>query len=130
MLEQNKEIVRKINRAFAEGNFEGFLAYCAEDVEWTIIGDRVVKGREAIRQWMRSMAKENPEPPKFTDADLVAAEGDIVVSRGDMTMKDKNGKTVPYSYCDIYRFRNGEIAELRSFVVNTEVQSKASSQAV
>lgn len=43
MSERNKEIVEKVNSAFLEGNFEGFLSFCAEDVEWTIVGDRTVK---------------------------------------------------------------------------------------
>jgi ketosteroid isomerase-like protein len=39
-------------------------------------------------------------------------------------MKDKEGKAVPYSYCDIYRFRGGKIVELRSFVTKTEVRDE------
>lgn len=125
MSEKNKEIVSKVNEAFLAGNFEGFLELSADDVEWTIVGDRSVKGKEAIRQWMRSMAAENPEPPKFTVVNPVIAEGDFVAARGDMTMKDKDGKVGSYSYCDVYRFRNGKIVELTSFVINTEAKGQA-----
>ena len=59
------------------------------------------------------------EPPKFT-VDKIIAEGDSVVSCGDMTMKDKEGKNQQYSYCDIYSFENDKIAELTSFVIKTE----------
>ena len=125
MSEKNKAIVRKVNEAFLKGNFEGWLDFCTDDVVWTFIGDKTVKGREAIRQWMAEMAKENPEPPKFTVGDPVIAEGDFVVSRGDMAMKDKDGKVGQYSYCDIYRFRGDKIAELNSFVVKTQPKSEA-----
>jgi uncharacterized protein len=74
---------------------------------------------------MADMAKENPEPPKFTVIEPVIAEGDFVVSRGDMTMKDKHGQTGQYSYCDIYRFRGDKIAELNSFVVKIQSKSEA-----
>ncbi len=124
MSEKNKEIIEKVNAAFAEGSTEGFLSFCAEDVEWTMVGDKTVKGKEAIRQWMASM--EMPEPPKFT-IDNVIAEGDFVMAHGDMTMKDKDGKTAQYSYCDIYRFRGDEIVELRAFGIKTEAKSEASS---
>ena len=127
MSERNKEIVGKVNAAFLEGNFEGFLEFCTDDVEWTIVGDRSVKGKEAIRQWMKSMAAEHPESPKFTVVNPVIAEGDFVVARGDMTMKDKDGKTVPYAYCDIYRFRGDKIVELRSFVIKTEAKYETTS---
>lgn len=129
MSEKNKEIVEQVNAAFLKGNFEGFLDFCADDVEWTILGDRTVNGKETIRQWMAEMAAENPEPPKFTVADPIIAEGDFVAARGNMTMKDKEGKTGHYSYCDIYRFRDGKIVELSSFVVKTEAKGKTSGAA-
>jgi len=129
MSARNKEIVRKVNAVFAEGKFEGFLSFCDEDVEWTIVGDKVVKGREAIRQLMQSMAEESAEPPRFFDVDVVIGEDDFVVSHGDMTMKDKHGRTVPYSYCDIYRFRGEKIAELRSFIAKTEAKLETSRSA-
>lgn len=126
MSENNKEIVGKVNAAFLEGNFEEFLTFCADDVQWTIVGDRSVKGKEAIRQWMKEMEAENSEPPKFTVADPVIAEGDFVAARGDMTMKDKGGKQGQYSYCDIYRFSDDKIVELNSFVVKTKAKSETS----
>jgi len=43
-----------------------------------------------------------------------------------MTMKDKEGKAVPYAYCDIYRFRNDKIITLSSFVIKTEAKYEAS----
>jgi uncharacterized protein (TIGR02246 family) len=110
-----KEIVEKVNAAFAENNLEGFLWFCADDVLWTMVGDRTVNGKDAIREWMAAM---DFEPPEFT-VDAVIAEGDFVAAHGDMIMKEKDGTTVPYSYCDIYRFRGDKIVELRSFVIKT-----------
>jgi ketosteroid isomerase-like protein len=116
MSAKNKEIVIKVDASFAENNVEGFLSFCADDVEWTMIGDRTVKGTEAIRRWMSSMGSE---PPYFSRAGVIA-EGDSVSAYGDMTLKDKSGEAVQYSYCDIYRFRGDKIVELRSFVIKTE----------
>src|SRR5262245_64144413 len=96
----NKEIVEKVNASFAEGGVDGFLSFCADDVTWTIVGNKTVKGKNDIREWMASM---DIEPPKFT-VDNIIAEGDVVVAHGDMTMKDKDGKTASYAYCDLYRF--------------------------
>jgi len=116
MSAKSKEIVEKVNAAFAENDLEGFLAFCAEDVRWTMVGEKTVDGKEAIRQWLASM---DIEPPEFTVVALIA-EGDLVAAHGDMIMKDEDGKTVPYSYCDFYRFRGDKIVELRSFVIKTE----------
>ena len=85
---KNKEIVEKVNAAFAEGSVEGFLSFCADDVVWTMVGDKTVKGKDAIRQWMASM---DMEPPKFTVANVIA-EGDFVMAHGDMTCRTKTGR--------------------------------------
>jgi uncharacterized protein len=58
----NKAIVEKVNAAFAEGSTEGFLAFCAEDVAWTMVGDTTVQGKDAIRQWMASMGPMDAPP--------------------------------------------------------------------
>lgn len=112
----SKEIVEKVNSAFAKNDLEGFLSFCADDVEWTMVGDQTINGKDAIRHWMASM---DFDPPEFT-VDAVIAEGDFVAAHGNMTMKREDGKTMPYSYCDIYRFRDDKIVELRSFVIKTE----------
>ena len=109
MAATNKDIVAKVNAAFADGNVDGFLACCADDVVWTMVGDTTVQGKDAIRQWMASMGPM--EPPTFT-VTHVLAEGDFVTAYGDMTMQDKDGKVVPYAYCDIYRIQGDQIVEL------------------
>lgn len=117
MEEKNKAILKKGNEAIAEGNYEGFLSFCANDTEWTYIGDRTLKGKEAVRQYM---AMTYVPPPKFTVTNLMA-DGDFVMAMGEIILKDKNGKEVNYSYCDIWRFNEGQIIELRAFVINTEI---------
>ena len=121
MSAKNKEIVEKVNASFAEGSVEGFLSHCADDVVWTIVGNKTTRGKNAIREWMASM---DMEPPKFT-VDNIIADGDFVTAYGDMNMKEKDGKTAPYAYCDIYRFRDGKIVELNSFVVKTEAKAES-----
>lgn len=115
MSSRNKEVVEKVNASFAANNLEGVLAQCAEDVEWTMVGEKICKGKQAIREWLKAMPSE---PPVFTVATLIA-EGDRVMASGDMTMNEKERQAVPYSYCDIYRFRGDKIAELKSFVIKT-----------
>ncbi|HEX5735447.1 MAG TPA: nuclear transport factor 2 family protein [Blastocatellia bacterium] len=124
MSEKNKGIIEKVNAAFAKNDTEGFLSFCTEDVEWTMVGDKTVKGKDAIRKWMASM--NLTEPPKFT-VDNLLADGDFVTTLGNMTMKDKDGRTAPYAYCDVYHFRGDKIAELRAFVIKTEAKFETSS---
>ncbi len=117
MSEKNKAILEEANAANAKGDYEGFLSFCTEDTEWTFVGDKTLKGKEAIRQYM---AETYREPPKFTVENLIA-EGDFVTALGEITLKDEDGKATHYSYCDVWRFRDGKIVELKAFVIKTDV---------
>ena len=126
MSDKNKEIIKKVNESFAAGKTDGFLEQCADNVVWTMVGDRVTKGKAAIKEWMSKM--EGFEPPKFT-VDRVIAEGDSVVCYGDMTMKGEDGKEGKYSYVDAYQFSGDKIAELRSFVVKHQPEGESKTKA-
>lgn len=109
----NKAILEKANAAIVEGNNEGFLSFCTDDTEWTFVGDKTLRGKEAVRQYM---AVAYVEPPKFAVENLIA-EGEFVTAIGKISMKNEEGKMVNYSYCDVWRFRDGKMAELKAFVI-------------
>lgn len=115
MSEMHKTILEKANEAIVKGDFEGFLAYCTEDTEWTFVGDRTLKGKEAVRQWM---ASTYAEPPRF-EVHRTIAEGDSLAALGEITLKDANRKSTRHAYCDVWRFRDGKLAGLQAFVVAT-----------
>jgi uncharacterized protein (TIGR02246 family) len=113
MSEKNKAILKQANAAVVKGDYEGFLSHCTDDVEWTFVGEKTLKGKEAVRRYMNSTYTE---PPKFVVAQLIA-EGDFVTAIGDIDMRDETGKTAHSAYCDVWRIRDGKLAELRAFVV-------------
>ncbi len=125
MSEKNKAVLEEANAAIAKGDLEGFLSFCADDTKWTYVGDKTLKGKEAVRQYM---ATTNTEPPKFTVTNLIA-EGDFVTALGDITIKDEDGKAVHHSYCDIWRFCDSKMVELKAFVIETEVKDETNSAA-
>jgi ketosteroid isomerase-like protein len=120
MSEKNKAILEVANAAIAEGNYEAFLAFCTDDTHWTFVGDKTLRGKEAVRQWM---AAEYVEPPKNI-VDHLIAEGDFVVALGTILTKNEDGQVASSAYCDIWRFRQGMIAELQAFVIQSEVQDE------
>lgn len=116
MPESNKAILEEANAAIVAGDNEGFLAFCADDTEWTFVGDKTLKGKDAVRQWM---ATAYTEPPQFT-VDHMIAEGDFVVAVGNIATKDEEGQMADSLYSDVWRFRDGQIVGLRAFVIKTE----------
>lgn len=113
MSTSNKAMLEEANAAIAAGDYEGFLAFCTDDTEWTFVGEQTLRGKEAVRQWM---ATTYEEPPRFAVTHMIA-EGDFVVALGTITTKDEDGKVVRSSYCDVWRFRGSRIAELQAFVI-------------
>lgn len=108
-----KKILEKANAAITEGDHEKFLSFCTDDTEWVFVGDKTLRGKDAVRQYMTTAYKE---PPKFVVTNLIE-EGDFLTVLGDITMKDEKGKEENYKYCDVWRFRDGKMAELKAFVI-------------
>lgn len=112
---QHKATLETANAAIANGDIEGFLAHCTDDIQWSTVGEATLHGKPAVRKWMTTAYVE---PPNFSVSRLVA-EGDTVAALGDITTQDDHGATVHNAYCDVWRFRDGKMAELRAFVVET-----------
>lgn len=115
MPESNKAVLEQANAAVRAGDNQGFLAFCTEDIVWSTVGGETLRGKEAVRAWM---AEEYVQPPEFTVNTLIA-EGDMVVALGEITSYDEGGRAVPNAYCDVWRLRDGKLAELNAYVVPT-----------
>lgn len=113
MADTNKDILARANAAVSRGDHEAFLALCTEDTEWTFIGDRVIKGKQALREWMAATYKE---PPSF-DVDRMIEEGDGLAVLGHITLKDDQGHETRSAYCDVWRLRDGKLAGLTAYVI-------------
>lgn len=115
MSELNKTVLRNANAAVSNGDNEGFLSFCADDIIWSTVGGDTLRGKEAVRAWM---AREYTVPPRFTVQQLIA-DGDLVAAIGEIESRDEQGRPVPSAYCDVWRFRDGKMAELRAWVIPT-----------
>ena len=121
MPETYKATLAKANAAIVQGDFEGFLQYCTEDTKWTFVGDRTLYGKQAVREWMEDAYRQLP---KFNVHRMIA-EDDFLTALGDITLKDDSGKETRYAYSDVWRFRDGKLAELHAFVIEAELESEA-----
>lgn len=108
-----KSILEKANARMSAGDIEGFLAYCTDDTEWIFIGDRTLKGKQAVREYL---AAAYGAPPRFHVDDYVA-EGDLLTAVGEITITAPGGKSTHYHYCDVWRLRGDKLHQLRAYVV-------------
>ncbi|HEY1187182.1 MAG TPA: nuclear transport factor 2 family protein, partial [Gemmata sp.] len=52
MSANNKLVLEQANAAVTRGDYEGFLSFCTDDTVWTFVGERALRGKEAVRRWM------------------------------------------------------------------------------
>src|SRR5690606_33880247 len=116
---KNKTILQSANEAVAKGDYEGFLAFCTEDTIWIFVGDRILEGKKQVRQYMKDTYLE---PPKF-NVEMIIEEGDFVTVMGEISLINANGYYDHFDYCDIWRFENGKMIELKAFVVEKRAAS-------
>ena len=109
----NTMILHTANENVSKGDYESFLAYCTSDTKWVFVGERILNGKEEVRAYMKEFYLE---PPVF-DVELAVEEGNFVTVTGNIRLKNKNGTYEHFDYCDIWRFEDGKIAELKAFVI-------------
>lgn len=108
----NKTVLETANAAISRGDHETFLTFCTDSVQWIFVGDRVLSGKEEVHRYLSETYKI---PPKF-DVDLMIAEEDYVTAVGKISLRE-NDKWTEYDYCDVWKFENGLMVELKAFVV-------------
>jgi uncharacterized protein len=111
---KNKAVVEAFDRAFAKGDVDAILSQMADDVEWEMVGDMKVAGKENIRKFFKSM--EGMGLPEIWPG-IKVAEGDRVTSEGKMKGHDREGKEFTAAYCDSFLFKSGKIKQLTSYVI-------------
>jgi ketosteroid isomerase-like protein len=109
----NKSILLSANEAVSAGNNEEFLSYCTDDVKWEFVGDIILEGKDAVRQYMQ---ETYINPPQFKVENLIE-DGDYVSAIGQISLKDKDGNLIGYTYCDVWKLSNGKLSELKAFVI-------------
>lgn len=114
MQETHKNTLQKANAAILRLDFEGFLALCTDDTVWTFVGDKTLRGKEAVRQWMPTAY---PEAPVFEVHHMVADDAGFLTAIGEITLKKDAGLPVRHAYCDVWQFREGKLAALQAFVI-------------
>lgn len=112
----NKSILQRANAAVSQSDNEGFLSECHDDLIWNFVGDQILRGKEAVREYMQENYKT---PPKFTVTHLIE-EGNFVTAIGSIMTKDMEGFENQHSYCDVWRFQDGKMIELLAFVIKSK----------
>ena len=119
--QQNIEIVKRGYELFGQGDINGLLALCAENVEWVSSGPSemptagIRRGHEQVAQFFTAVDElfefERFEPKQFI------AQGEQVVVLGADTAKVKaTGKVLTEEWAHAFTIRDGKIAAFREYI--------------
>ena len=119
---KNNQLFIKISKEFAKGNLEFVEAYLANDIKWNILGDSPITGIQQVLEVSKMQQLESF--PVITIKNIVA-EGDYVVVESSGEAKTKNGNPYNQTYCDVFRFTEGKIQEITTYL-DTALSNEAS----
>lgn len=107
----------KIARAFSSHRFDQALPHLADDVVWTLVGDKPLIGRKAVKKACERTAADlagvTTEFQRFRT--VVGDESVVVESLGRYTGADGDVSIV--ASCDVYDFDDERITEIVSYTV-------------
>ena len=106
-------LLKKISEEFAKGNMDFVLPYLAEDIQWNIIGNETITGKEQVLEISKMLQLETF--PVITIKNTVAEDNHVVVeSTGVATTRE--GQPYNQTYCDVFLFRNDKLQEITTYL--------------
>lgn len=113
IMNEQEKFLKKLNEAFAQGNINYIIDNVTDDIQWNIIGEDPIRGKEAFTKAMQEMEVEAPMNMSVTNT---ITQGNMAAVEG--TMRPPNGKA--YAFCDVYKFsgfKKPKVKEMTSYVL-------------
>lgn len=123
-MREKEEFIRDFNEAFSKNNLEFILNNMSEDIVWNFIGEKVVKGKEAVRDFMKPMSKVETLELELLE---IITHGRTAAANGRMKIKEASGEIKNFGFADFYVFdglKMPKVKKLTSYVVPIKEEQK------
>ena len=114
MSEANKQVVRKLNKAFESDDAETILSCLTDDIRWHVAGHFTANGKQEFESQIHNDAFEGA--PTITIKNEIA-EGDYLAVEGSVTSKLKGGAAFNAVFHNTYLLKDGKVKAMTSYVV-------------
>jgi uncharacterized protein len=111
---RNKQVVRKLNKAFEADDVETILSCLADDISWDVPGHFTCKGKQGFKSQIHNDAFEGA--PVITIKNEIA-EGDYLAVEGTVTSKFKGGAPFNAVFHNTYLLKDNKVKAMTSYVV-------------
>ena len=110
---------QEIAEAFSTGKFQLTFSYLADNIEWNIVGENLLQGKENVMLYCNQTAKYFTEVTTEFKMDNLIVGGDCVAIDGTAVFTKKDGGQNYISSCDVYRFESGKLKQINSYCIST-----------
>ncbi len=110
---KDPDLLKKISEAFTTGDLEFCSSYLADDIQWNILGERSVIGKDQVLEVFKMQALESF--PAITIKNVIQ-ENDQVVIESVGKGRTKSGKPYDQTYCEIFRFDHELLQEVTTYL--------------
>lgn len=106
----NKTLIQACE-SFSEGNSTLALEFFAKDILWSVIGEKEIKGIDALKQFCAEATQHGC--PDFRNEQAIVGSDHVVIQGSERT---EGG----IAYCDVYRVENDSIVKITSYCISPE----------
>lgn len=112
-----KQYIQDFNIAFAESDTRRLLGMVSDDISWTMVGAKTIKGKATVEKELQTLLETKAASLII---DSILSHGNRCAASG--TLEYGDGSSV--AFCDMYVFTshgtNARIKELTSYAVETK----------
>jgi ketosteroid isomerase-like protein len=109
----------QIAEEFSKGNFEFTYNHLAQDIQWNIVGDKLVTGKDQVIEFCNKSSEYFKEVTTEFRTSNIIVESNLVAINGTAVSINKENKRTEVSSCDVYRFEDGKLKEITSYCIVT-----------
>ncbi len=106
---------QEISNEFSRANFSFCYDRFTDGIEWKIIGNRTLKGKEDVIAFCEQMFSEM-SAATFNNFNVVK-ENDFIVIEGRCDFTNPDNQPGEVFYCDVFRYNDEKITSITSYCI-------------
>ncbi|UII20756.1 nuclear transport factor 2 family protein [Fulvivirga ligni] len=114
------KLIRTYNECFITNDFDKILSLVTDDVEWEVIGDRHLKGKEKMKEFLYSMPTDMESSLKL---DHILTHGYEATCNGKVSYVNSKGEKGEVHFCDVFTFKglkDPRISKMTSYIIEVK----------
>jgi len=110
----NERTIHDYIEGFRRGDHARVQACLTDDVEWTMPGMFLARGRQ---EFENHIVDEGFRPNPDIVITRIIESGDVIVAEGRVRSERTDGAVVNLMFCDVFEMRDSRIARLTSYLM-------------